>query len=185
MTRALVIVDIQNDYFPGGRNPLEGPEQATGHARELLDSFRASGEHIVHIQHVWDAPDAAYLAPGTPGFEIHESVRPAAGETVFQKANPNSFLETPLEGHLRDAGVDSLVVCGMMTSMCVDATVRAAVDLGFETTLVHDACATMPLEFGGRSIPAADVHTAFVAAIADGYAVVLPTAEIAAAQTHR
>jgi nicotinamidase-related amidase len=185
MTRALVIVDIQNDYFPGGRNPLAGPEQAAGHARELLDAFRASGEHIVHIQHVWDAPDAAYLAPGTPGFEIHESVRPAAGETVFQKANPNSFLETPLEGHLRDAGVDSLVVCGMMTSMCVDATVRAAVDLGFETTLAHDACATMPLEFGGRSIPAADVHTAFVAAIADGYAAVLPTAEIAAAQTHR
>jgi nicotinamidase-related amidase len=185
MTRALVIVDIQNDYFPGGRNPLEGPEQAAAHARELLDAFRASGEHVVHIQHVWDAPDAAYLAPGTPGFEIHESVRPAEGETVFQKANPNSFLETPLEGHLRDAGVDSLVVCGMMTSMCVDATVRAAVDLGFETTLAHDACATMPLEFGGRSIPAADVHTAFVAAIADGYATVLPTAEIAAAQTHR
>jgi nicotinamidase-related amidase len=185
VSRALLIVDIQNDYFPGGRNPLDGPEQAAGHARELLDAFRASGEDVVHIQHVWDAPDAAYLAPGTPGFEIHDSVRPAAGETVFQKANPNSFLDTPLEGHLREAGVDSLVVCGMMTSMCVDATVRAAVDLGFETTLAHDACATMPLEFGGRSIPAADVHTAFVAAIADGYAAVLPTAEIAAAQTHR
>jgi nicotinamidase-related amidase len=185
MTRALVIVDIQNDYFPGGRNPLEGPEQAAAHARELLDAFRASGESVVHIQHVWDAPDAAFMAPGTDGVEIHATVRPAAGETVFQKANPNSFLSTPLEGHLRDAGISSLVVCGMMTSMCVDATVRAAVDLGFETTLAHDACATMPLEFGGRSIPAADVHTAFVAALADGYAEVLPTAEIAAAKTHR
>src|SRR5436190_17783787 len=66
MTRALVIVDIQNDYFPGGRNPLEGPEQAAANARELLDGFRASGEPLVHIQHAWDAPDAEYLQPGTP-----------------------------------------------------------------------------------------------------------------------
>jgi nicotinamidase-related amidase len=183
MTRALVIVDIQNDYFPGGRNPLAEPEQAAANARELLDAFRASGEPLVHIQHVWDAPDAAYLAPGTPGFEIHESVRPAEGEAVIRKANPNSFLDTGLEQHLRDAGVDSVVVCGMMTSMCVDATVRAAADLGFETTVVHDACATMPLAFGGRAVPAADVHAAFIAALGDGYAAVVSAGE--AARAHR
>jgi len=180
MTRALVIVDIQNDYFPGGRNPLEGAEQAAANARQLLDSFRASGEPLVHIQHVWDSADAAYLQPGTPGFEINDAVRPADGETVIQKANPNSFLDTPLETHLRDQGVDSLVICGMMTSMCVDATVRAAVDLGFAATVVHDACATMPLSFGGRSVPAADVHTAFIAALGDGYAEVVSTADVAA-----
>ena len=180
MTRALLIVDIQNDYFPGGRNPLEGPEQAAANARDLLDAFRASGEQLVHIQHSWDAPDAEYLQPGTPGFEINDAVRPAEGETVIEKANPNSFLDTPLEKHLRDRGVDSLVVCGMMTSMCVDATVRAAVDLGFAATVVHDACATMPLEFGGRSVPAPDVHTAFIAALGDGYAEVASTADVAA-----
>jgi len=107
-------------------------------------------------------------------------VRPADGETVIQKANPNSFLDTPLETHLRDQGVDSLVICGMMTSMCVDATVRAAVDLGFAATVVHDACATMPLSFGGRSVLAADVHTAFIAALGDGYAEVVSTADVAA-----
>ena len=64
MTRALVIVDIQNDYFPGGKNPLDRPEAAAAKARELLDAFRASGEPLVHVQHVWDAPDAAYLAAG-------------------------------------------------------------------------------------------------------------------------
>jgi nicotinamidase-related amidase len=180
MTRALLIVDIQNDYFPGGRNPLEGPERAAAKARELLGAFRASGEPLVHMQHVWDAPDAAFMQPGTPGVEIHDSVSPADGETVIQKANPNSFLDTPLEKHLRDQGVDSLVVCGMMTSMCVDATVRAAADLGFATTVVHDACATMPLEFGGRSVPAADVHTAFIAAMGDGYAEVVSAADVAA-----
>jgi nicotinamidase-related amidase len=185
MTRALVIVDIQNDYFPGGQNPLEGPEQAAAHARELLDAFRASGEPVVHMQHVWDAPDASFMVPGTDGVEIHESVQPAAGEAVLQKANPNSFLQTPLEEHLRGAGVERLVVCGMMTAMCVDATVRAAVDLGFETTLAHDACATMALGFDGRTIPAADVHAAFVAALAEGYAEVAPAGAIVAASVAR
>jgi nicotinamidase-related amidase len=182
MTRALVIVDIQNDYFPGGKNPLDRPEAAAGKARELLDAFRASGEPLVHIQHVWDAPDAAFMAPGTDGVEINDAVRPAGGETVIQKAHPNSFLGTPLEQHLRDAGVDSLVVCGMMTAMCVDATVRAAVDLGFATTVVHDACATMPLEFGGRSVAAQDVHAAFIAALGDGYAAVASADEAAKAR---
>lgn len=180
MARALLIIDIQNDYFPGGRNPLEGPEGAAANARELLEAFRASGEPLVHVQHVWDAPDAAFMQPGTPGVEINDAVRPAEGETVIQKANPNSFLDTPLEKHLRDQGVDSVVVCGMMTSMCVDATVRAAADLGFAATVVHDACATMPLEFGGRRVPAGDVHTAFIAALGDGYAEVVSAADVAA-----
>jgi nicotinamidase-related amidase len=181
MTRALVVVDIQNDYFPGGANPLDGPEAAAGNARSLLDAFRASGEQIVHVKHVWDAPDALYLRPGTPGGEINDAVTPGPGEAVVEKAFPNAFLETPLDRRLKDAGVDQLLVCGMMTSMCVDATVRAAVDLGYEVAVAHDACATMALEFGGRRIAAADVHAAFLAALADGYATVAPAADLVSA----
>lgn len=179
MARALVVIDIQNDYFPGGANPVAGPEAAAAEARTLLDAFRASGEPVFHIRHVWDAPDALYLRPGTPGGEINAAVEPQAGEAVVDKAFPNAFLETSLDGDLKDAGVDRLVVCGMMTSMCVDATVRAAVDLGYEVSVAHDACATMPLEFGGRRIEAQDVHAAFLAALADGYATVGPAAELA------
>ena len=179
MARALVVVDIQNDYFPGGANPLDGPEAAAGNARTLLDAFRASGEQIVHVKHIWDEPDALYLRPGTPGGEIHDAVRPEDGETVVEKAFPNAFLETPLAAQLKAAGADRLVICGMMTAMCVDATVRAAVDLGYEVAVAHDACATMALEFGNRRIAAADVHAAFLAALADGYAAVEPTADLA------
>jgi len=179
MARGLVIVDIQNDYFPGGANPLERPEAAAAQAARLLASFRDTGEPLVHMQHVWDAPDAEFMAPGTPGVEIHEAVAPHPGETVIQKQHPNSFLDTGLEQHLRDAGVDRLVVCGMMTSMCVDATVRAGADLGFPVVVAHDACATMPLEFGGRTIPAADVHAAFLAALADSYAEVVGAGSLA------
>jgi nicotinamidase-related amidase len=172
MSRALVIVDIQNDYFPGGRCELVGAQQAAERAAHLLGGFRRRGEPVFHIQHVWDGEDAEFFAPGTPGVEINQAVSPLAGEPVVQKAYPNSFRETDLEQRLRDAGVSEVVVAGMMTSMCVDATVRAAADLGFGCTVAHDACATLDLEFGGRRIPAASVHGAFLAALGDGYATV-------------
>ncbi|MEO8289717.1 MAG: cysteine hydrolase family protein [Gaiellaceae bacterium] len=179
MARALVIVDIQKDYFPGGAHPLEGPELAAAAARRLLEAFRTAGEPVVHVRHVWDEEDATFMRPGTDGVDIHPTVAPLDGETVITKTHPNSFRETALHDHLRAAGVEELVVCGMMTSMCVDATVRAAVDLGFDTTVAHDACATRELEFDGRAIPAVSVHAAFLAALADGYAAVVATDDIA------
>jgi len=179
VTRALIVVDIQNDYFPGGAHPLVGPEAAAERARLLLDAFRASGETVVHVQHVWDEPDAPFMRPGTVGVEIHPSLAPAEGETVIRKAHPNSFLETGLEELLRGASVDSLVVCGMMTSMCVDATVRAASDLGFAVSVAHDACAAPNLVFAGREVPAADVHAAFLAALDGSYARVAAAEELA------
>jgi nicotinamidase-related amidase len=179
VARGLLIVDIQRDYFPGGAHPLEGPEEAAAAAARLLASFRAAGDRVYHVRHIWDEDEATYLRPGTDGIEIHESVAPLDGETVISKEYPNSFRETRLESELRSAGVDKLVVCGMMTSMCVDATVRAAADLGFETTVAHDACATCDLEFGGKNVPAGSVHAAFLSALGDGYATVVATDDIA------
>jgi nicotinamidase-related amidase len=179
VARGLVIVDIQRDYFPGGAHPLEGPEAAAASAGRLLASFRAAGDPVFHVRHVWDEPEATFMRPGTDGIEIHESVAPVDGEAVISKEHPNSFRDTSLEAELHTAGVSELVVCGMMTSMCVDATVRAAVDLGFETTVAHDACATCDLEFGGATVPAASVHAAFLAALADGYAAVVAADDIA------
>ena len=179
MGRALVIVDIQKDYFPGGAHPLATPEAAATAARRVLDAFRASGDPIVHVRHVWDEVEATFMRPETEGVEIHEEVAPAEDELVITKEFPNSFRGTALEDELRTRGVDSLVVCGMMTSMCVDATVRAAVDLGFDTTVVHDACATCDLQFDGRTVPAVEVHSAFLAALGDGYAEVVSSDELA------
>jgi len=175
--QALVIVDIQKDYFPGGANPLHEPEQAVAAARRVLDRFRSSGDSVFHIQHVWDAPDAVFMRPGTDGVEIHPDVAPVPGETVIQKDAPNAFLGTQLEHELRQRDIDALVVCGMMTSMCVDATVRAAADLGFAVTVIHDACAAPALSFGGVEVPAPSVHAAFLGALAQGYAHVISAAE--------
>jgi nicotinamidase-related amidase len=182
VSRALIVVDIQMDYFPGGAFPLVDPEPAAAAARSVLEAFRAGGEPIVHLQHVWDAPDATFMWPGTEGVEIHPAVAPAAGETVITKDAPNGFLRTPLEEQLRAWGADELVVCGMMTSMCVDATVRAAADLGFNVTVMHDGCAAPDLEFRGVTVPAQAVGAAFLAALADGYAEVVSSDDILAAR---
>ncbi|MFB9311186.1 nicotinamidase-related amidase [Agromyces hippuratus] len=182
MTRTLVIIDIQNDYFEGGAHPLVGPEAAAVNAARLLASHRQDGQPVVHVQHVWDAPDAEFFAPGTHGVEIHPLVAPADGEPVVVKANPNSFLGTDLDARLREAraDVDGVVIVGMMSSMCVDATVRAAADAGYSVTVAHDACAAPDLAFGGSVVPAAQVHGAFMAALGDSYAEVVSTDQLLA-----
>jgi nicotinamidase-related amidase len=179
VSRGLLVIDIQRDYFPGGAYPLVGPEPAAENARQVLDAFRSRDLPVVHMQHVWDDPDATFMRPGTDGVEIHPLVAPADGEPVLQKAEPNSFVGTMLEEQLRDAGVEELTVVGMMTSMCVDSTVRAAADRGFTVTVVHDACAAPDLEFGGEQVPGRAVHAAFIAALADGYATVVAASDLA------
>ena len=179
MKPALIIIDIQNDYFPGGKLELEGSIDASLQAARLLDAFRAKGLPLVHIQHVSNRPGASFFLPDTEGVKIHANVAPRAGETVLQKNFPNSFRGTGLLEHLRALGADHLVIAGMMTHMCVDATTRAAFDLGFSCALAHDACATRALAFGEQRVPAAQVHAAFVAALAGLYAKVQSAAEVA------
>lgn len=183
MTTSLLIIDIQNDYFPGGKNPLEGSPAAGQQARALLDYFRQAGLPVVHIQHLSTRPDASFFLPGTDGVEIHEDVRPLPGETIVQKHFPNSFRQTPLLERLHSLDVQRLVICGMMTHMCVDASVRAAVDLGLECLLAEDACATKPLIHAGEMVPARHVHLAILAALDKTYAKVAPAAELIAALT--
>lgn len=180
MTRVLLIVDIQNDYFEDGANPLVGAEAAAERAGEVLDAFRASGDAVVHVQHVWDEPDAPFMRPGTSGVEIHDRVAPRAEEPVVTKDTPNALLAPGLPQLLADLAPDELVVLGMMTSMCVDSTVRAACEAGFTVSLVHDACAAPDLELGGVVVGGAAVHTAFAAALGDGFATLVSAAEVAA-----
>jgi nicotinamidase-related amidase len=178
MSRALVIVDIQRDYFPGGNMPLHEPEAAAAKAAQVLEAFRAAEEPVVHVQHLSPA-GGGFLEEGTEGAEIMAPVTPLEGETLITKRAPNAFLGTELEQHLRGLDVEEVVVAGMMTSMCVDATTRAGADLGFKMTLVPDACAAPDLEFGGRKVDAQDVHASFVAALGQFYATVTPADQLA------
>ena len=165
MNTALLIIDIQKDYFPGGKMELVEPLAAAKKAYMLLQCFREHGGNHVHIQHVAIKPDATFFISGDRGTDIHDSVAHFEGEPIVQKHYPNSFRETNLLEILKGWGTERLVVCGMMTHMCVDATVRAAADLGFQVLLAEDACATRDLKYGGTVIPAEHVHKAFLAAL--------------------
>lgn len=180
MTKALLIIDIQNDYFLGGKMELEGSEPAGLRAGELLAAFRRSRLPVIHVQHISLRPGATFFVPDTDGVKIHDHVAPAAHETVIQKHFPNAFRDTALREHLEQAGIRELVIAGMMTHMCVDATTRAAADLGFTCSLAHDACATRSLAFGATKVPAEHVHTSFLAALSGTYATVKPASELVA-----
>lgn len=177
MTQALLLVDIQQDYFPGGAMELSGMEAAAGNAGRLLAAFRKDSLPVIHIRHESIRPGAAFFIPGTPGADIHPSVRPIDNEPIIVKYFPNSFRDTPLLDSLTKAGIDQVVICGAMSHMCIDATTRAAFDLGFSCSVIDDACATRDLSHGNRIIQAADVHGAFMAAIASVYATVMTTRE--------
>jgi len=170
MKTALIIIDIQNDYFPNGRMEVDGSIEAGLWAGKVLVRFRDAGLPVFFIQHVSMRPNSGFLLPDTDGVEIHESVKPLPGETVVQKHYPNSFRETSLLESLRADDIGRLVISGMMTHMCVDATTRAAFDFGFQCVLLSDACATRSLTYNDTVIPAAHVHGAFLAALGAVYA---------------
>ena len=180
MNIALLLIDIQNDYFPGGAMELAGSVEAGQRAAMLLAAFRSKGRPVIHVQHISTRPGAGFFLPNTRGVEIHECVAPREGETIVRKHFPNSFRETPLLEHLRNRNITGLVIAGMMTHMCVDTTTRAAADLGFSCQLAHDACATRALSFGGSTVAAADVQTAFVASLNGFFAKVQSAGDLCA-----
>jgi len=177
MKTALILIDIQNDYFPGGRMELEGSHEAAAQAGRLLDIFRQQGWPTVHIQHISTRPDATFFLPGTDGLDFHQTIRPLPGETVITKHFPNAFRATGLLEHLQGLNIEGLVICGMMTHMCVDASTRAAADFGYPVWLAADACATRALVYGRTKVPASHVQAAFLAAL-KSYGQVLSTSDI-------
>jgi len=179
MKTALLVIDIQKDYFPNGKYPLVNPEAAAKNAYMLLQCFREHGGHHIHIQHIELDPDATFFIKGDSGSDIHDLVAHFEGEPIVYKHDPNSFLNTNLLELLKNWEVERVVITGMMTHMCVDATARAASDLGFQIIVAEDACATRDLKYGDTTISAEHVHKSFLAAL-QSYGKVMKSEEIIA-----
>jgi nicotinamidase-related amidase len=180
MNTALLLIDIQLDYFPGGRMEVVGALEASRAAKRLLGCFRQGNLPIVHIQHISMRAGATFFLPDTEGINFHENVRPVPDETIIKKYFPNSFRDTNLQKYLESKAINELVICGMMSHMCIDATVRAAFDEGYSCVVAHDACAARNLVFNGIDIPALHVHGAYMAALGAVYAKVSSAEEIIA-----
>ncbi len=170
---ALIVVDVQRDYFPGGNMALVDPERAADRAGEILASFRRADRPVIHVHHEAIRPGSAFLLPGTRGVEPWPAVQPAPGEPVVIKHFPNAFRDTSLREVLDRVGAGSAAVVGMMTHMCIDATVRQAADFGYRVWVAADACATRELRHEGEIVPAPSVHAAFLAALSGTYAQVV------------
>lgn len=177
INQLLLLIDIQNDYFPGGKMELHNMDDAAVNAALLLSLFRNKNWPVVHVQHLSTRPNASFFIPGSKGAEIHSSVLPMNEEPVVQKNFPNSFRQTNLHDVLKALKADELVICGAMSHMCIDTTTRAACDLGFPITLIHDACATRDLSFNGQTVEAAKVQGAYMAALNGSFAKVISASE--------
>ena len=175
--KALLLIDLQNDYFENGSNPLVGSLDAVLKAQKLLQYFRLNSLPVIHIKHISTRHDVSFFLPDTVGVEIYQNVLPAENENIIIKHSPNSFYQTNLNELLQCQGIVDLIVCGMMTHMCVDATVRAAKDLGYNCTIIQDACATKDLELNGIMVKARQVQIAFLAALTPFYATVISVEE--------
>lgn len=173
--QGLIVVDLQNEYLPTGKLPLSGIEAATANAARAIADARSRDIPVFHIRHEFANDEAPVFVPGTDGVEIQPAVAPVGNEPVIVKNYVNSFRGTDLKQQLDAHGVEEVVVVGAMSHMCVDAIVRAAADMGYPVTVLHDACATLDLSFGGVTVPAAHVHAAMMAAFEFGYGTVKST----------
>lgn len=177
MRQALLLIDIQNDYFTGGAMELVGMEPAADNAARLLERFREKGLPIYHVQHSSSRPGATFFIPGTSGMDIHKSVTPKDREPVIIKERPSAFKGTDLHAMLQRDAVNTLIIAGAMTHMCIDTTTRAARDLEFNCVVISDACATRDLTFMDKTVPAGMVQTAYMAALNGMFADVRTTDE--------
>ena len=178
MKPTLLIIDIQNDYFQGGKMELFEMELASCNAKKLLSYFRERNLSIVFIRHLAIKSNPSFFIPDTFGSEIHDSIRPLENETVIIKNFPNSFRNTNLHQYLQAINTSELVICGAMSHMCVDTTTRAAFDLGYSCTLISDACATRNLVFNDQMVKATDVQIAYMAALNGTFAQVISTSQL-------
>ncbi len=170
---ALILVDIQNDYFTGGLWPVQDMDRVAQAAASTLSQARHAVDHIIHIRHEALSSDAPFFRPDTTGAEIHPSVAPRPDEPVIVKHRPNSFHATSLHERLQAEEITHVTIVGAMSQMCIDATARAAKDLGYEITVTSDACGAKWTSFGTVTLTAPQVQAAFMSGLRQAYATVI------------
>lgn len=176
---ALLIIDLQKAFDDPRYGQRNNPE-AEANTGRLLAGWRRTGRPVIHVQHLSREPDSPYR-PGQPGCDFKDEVRPQAGELVVQKSTNSAFIDTGLGPYLEDKEIQTLVITGVATNNCVEASVRMAGNLGYEAYLVADATATADrTDLAGRVWRAEEIQALTLANLQGEYATVSTTEEILA-----
>ncbi|GAA5809424.1 hypothetical protein MFLAVUS_002832 [Mucor flavus] len=168
MSEALIVVDVQNDYFPDGKLPTCSPIETAKACAQLIQKFRQDGKEVVFIKHVMldsQVKEYPFFIKGTHGVEIHDIVKPLPTEKIISKHAVSGFVGTDLKEYLTSKGVKKLVVVGMMIHNCVNATVYSSIEEGFPCIVVDEAVNTVDQPYDGELVKAQDIKKAFLAGI--------------------
>lgn len=177
MKKALLVIDLQNDYFKNGSMELKGIDEVLKQSNKLIVFAREKKYKIYFIQHVARNKNAGFFVPNTNGVKLHKNLD-IQDDMIIKKNYPNTFRDTKLIKELKKENINDLIICGAMTHMCIDTSVRAAFDLGYKIELVNDACASKDLVFEEKVIKAADVNLSFLSALSSVFCEVKNTNKI-------
>ena len=162
MSRALLVIDVQNEYFTGAL-PVTHP---AGHLQQILTAMDAAAGRmpIVIVQHFFPGPEKPFFQKDTPGWELHTDVAARPRDASIEKTMPGSFTNTPLDSWLRDRGIATVTIAGYMTHMCCDTTARQAVHRGFSVEFLRDATGTLALSNAAGEVTAEELHRSILCA---------------------
>lgn len=177
MKKALIVIDLQNDYFCGGNMELQEINKALIQTNKLIEYARKEKYKIYFVQHFATKDDATFFVKNTKGVELNKDLD-IQDDVIIEKNYPNSFRNTILKNELDKENISELIICGAMTHMCIDSSVRAAFDLGYKILVASDACTTKKLQFQDKIIKAQDVHFAFMSALESVFCEVKETEQI-------
>jgi nicotinamidase-related amidase len=177
--RALIVIDVQGEYFERGALPISDPPTETSlvNIGRAMDGAVAHGVPVIVVRHGSMEADATSFVPGSEGWQLHPEIERRARDHLIEKELPGSFTGTSLGDVLDGAGIDTLSITGYMTHMCVDTTARQAAHRGMAVEILYDATGTLSLENSGGSASGEELHRATLVAQGQFFADVLSTDE--------
>ena len=176
MTEALLVIDVQNEYFTG-KIPVTYPHGSIVNILQAMDAAHAAQVPVVAIQHSNRAAGAVTFVPGTPSWDLHPDVRKRPHDLLIEKTLPGSFTHTDLGSWLKDRGISSVTIAGYMTQMCCDTTARQAFHRGYGVKFMSDATGTLSIANSAGAISDADLHRAILVTQQMRFSQVMTTAE--------
>lgn len=173
MKRALIVVDVQNEYFEGGALPISYPPNSFSRIKEAIEEAQKAGILVVFVQHASLKENAGAFVRGSHLWEFHDDIKKLTPDLVIEKNHASSFVGTDLNWRLRTLGIDTVTIVGYMTQNCCDATARDASQLGYNVEFLSDANGTLAFSNNAGEVSAEELHRSFLVAQAFGFSRVL------------